>query len=105
MRRLISGRFTGGGRLRESNHRGFLPRRSLNTSTLRKAIYCMQFPSYDMCSSILLLKFFLYSKKDSAHRDNKKAEKSLKGLCQLESMRVEVIQITFNCHNSIVFNA
>ena len=29
----------------------------------------------------------------------------LKGLCQLESMRSEVIQITFNCQNSIVFNA
>ena len=39
------------------------------------------------------------------HSDNKKAEKSLKGLCQLESMRVEVMQITFNCQNSIVFNA
>ena len=81
MRRL-SGRFTGGGRLREWNHRGFLPRRSLNTSNLRKGIYCMQFPSYDMCSSISLLKFFLYSKEDSAHRDNKKAEKSLSGRLQ-----------------------
>ena len=30
---------------------------------------------------------------------------SLKGLCQLESMRSEVMQITFNCQNSIVFNA
>ena len=29
----------------------------------------------------------------------------LKGLCQLESMRSEVMQITFNCQNSIVFNA
>ena len=28
----------------------------------------------------------------------------LKGLCQLESMRSEVMQITFNCQNSIVFN-
>ena len=26
----------------------------------------------------------------------------LKGLCQLESMRSEVMQITFNCQNSIV---
>ena len=25
------------------------------------------------------------------------------GLCQLESMRSEVMQITFNCQNSIVF--
>ena len=25
-------------------------RRKLDTSTLRKIIYCMQFPSYDMCS-------------------------------------------------------
>ena len=29
----------------------------------------------------------------------------LKGLCQLESMRSEVMQITSNCQNSIVFNA
>ena len=29
----------------------------------------------------------------------------LKGLSQLESMRVEDMQITFNCQNSIVFNA
>ena len=29
----------------------------------------------------------------------------LKGLCQPESMRSEVMQITFNCQNSIVFNA
>ena len=27
----------------------------------------------------------------------------LKGLCQLESMRSEVMQITFSCQNSIVF--
>ena len=30
-------------------------RRKLDTSTLRKIIYCMQFPSYDVCSSMLLL--------------------------------------------------
>ena len=30
-------------------------RRILDTSTLRKIIYCVQFPSYDMCSSVLLL--------------------------------------------------
>ena len=30
-------------------------RRKLDTSTLRKIIYCMQFASYDMCSSMLLL--------------------------------------------------
>ena len=29
----------------------------------------------------------------------------LKGLCQLECTRSEVMQITFNCQNSIVFNA
>ena len=29
----------------------------------------------------------------------------LKGLCQLESMRSEVMHITFKCQNSIVFNA
>ena len=32
-------------------------------------------------------------------------ETKLKGLCQLESMRSEVMQITFNCQNSIVLNA
>ena len=30
-------------------------RRKLDTSTLRKIIYCMQFPGYDMCLSVLLL--------------------------------------------------
>ena len=30
-------------------------RTKLDTSTLRKIIYCMQFPSYDMCNSTLLL--------------------------------------------------
>ena len=29
-------------------------RRKLDTSTLRKILYCMQFPSYDMCSYVLL---------------------------------------------------
>ena len=33
------------------------------------------------------------------------SEDDLKGLCQLESMRSEVMKITFNCQNSIVFNA
>ena len=28
----------------------------------------------------------------------------LKGLCQLEGMLAEVMQITSNCQNSIVFN-
>ena len=46
---------TGGGRLQESNHGGPLPRRGPGTSTLCKI-------SYDMCSSILSLKFFVYSK-------------------------------------------
>ena len=36
---------------------------------------------------------------------NKNDVYDLKGLCQLESMRSEVMQITFNCQNSIVFNA
>ena len=31
--------------------------------------------------------------------------RKLKGLCQLESIRSEVMQITCNCQNSIVFNA
>ena len=46
---------TGGGRLQESNHRGSLPRRLPGTSTLWKIIYCMQFLSYAMGSSMLLL--------------------------------------------------
>ena len=29
-------------------------RRKLDTSTVRKIIYCMQFPRYDMCSYMLL---------------------------------------------------
>ena len=29
--------------------------------------------------------------------------RKLKGLCQLESIRSEVMQITFNCQNSIVW--
>ena len=46
---------TGGGRLQESNHRGSLPRRMPGTSILWKIIYCMQFLSYAMGSSMLLL--------------------------------------------------
>ena len=30
-------------------------KRKLDKSTLRKIMYCMQFPSYGMCSSMLLL--------------------------------------------------
>ena len=46
---------TGGGRLQESNRRGSLPRRLPGTSILWKIIYCMQFLSYAMGSSMLLL--------------------------------------------------
>ena len=42
----------------------------------------MQFPSYDMCSSMLLLKFFVYPKQDSAHRDHKRSEHSSSGRLQ-----------------------
>ena len=38
-------------------------------------------------------------------KKKKSVKNFLKGLCQLESMRSEVMQITFNCQNSIVFNA
>ena len=38
----------GGGRLRELNHRGFLPRKVRTISFLKKRIYCMQFPSSDI---------------------------------------------------------
>ena len=38
-------------------------------------------------------------------KDNDDNNDILKGPCQLESMCAEVMQITFNCQNSIVFNA
>ena len=41
---------------------GSLPRRCKDTSTLWKIIYCMQFLSFNMCSSMLILKFFVYSR-------------------------------------------
>ena len=41
------------------------------TSTLWKIIYCMQCLSHDMCSSKLLLKFFVYSKKHSTHSEHR----------------------------------
>ena len=50
------------GRLQESNHRGPLPRRGPSTFTLWKIIYCIQFLIYALCSSMLLLKFFVHSK-------------------------------------------
>ena len=52
---------TGGGRVQESNHMGPLPRRGPGTSTSWKIIYCMQFLSYAMCSSMFNghSKFFL----------------------------------------------
>ena len=53
---------TGGGRLQESNHRAPFPRRGPGTSTLRKKIFCMQFLSYAICSSMLSQKLFVCSK-------------------------------------------
>ena len=50
----------GGGRLQELRHRGPLPRRGLGMSTLWDIIYCMQCLTYAMCSSMLLLKFFVH---------------------------------------------
>ena len=47
--------------------RGPLTWRGPGTSTLWKIIYCMQFLSYPMCSSMLSLKFSIYSKYHSAH--------------------------------------
>ena len=41
---------------------GSLLRRCTDTSTLWKIIYCIQFLSYNVCSSRLILKFFAYSK-------------------------------------------
>ena len=41
------------------------------TSTLWKIIYCMQCLSHDMCSSKLLLKFFVYSMEHSAHSEHR----------------------------------
>ena len=44
-------------------------RRGPDTSTLWKITYCMQFLSYAMCSSMLSLKFFVYSKYYSAQSE------------------------------------
>ena len=49
------GSLTGGGRLQESNHKGPLPRRGPGTSTLWKIVYYIQFLSYAMRRSTLLL--------------------------------------------------
>ena len=51
-----------GGRLQESRHRGSLQWKGPGTSTLWKIIYCMRFLSWNMCSSILSLRFFVCSK-------------------------------------------
>ena len=50
------------GRLQDSNQMGPVPSSGPGTSTLWKIIYCMQFLSYDMCSSMLSQKIFEYSK-------------------------------------------
>ena len=50
--------------MRERNHRRSLPRRCPSTSTVWKIIYCI---CADMCSSMSLLKFFLYSKWHSTY--------------------------------------
>ena len=42
--------------------------------------------------------------KTKAKQTRKEIKIALKGLCQLESIRSEVMQITFNCQNSIVLN-
>ena len=42
---------------------GSLLRICLDTSALGKIIYSMQFPSHDMCSFMMLLKFFVYISK------------------------------------------
>ena len=45
-------------------------------------IYCMQFLSYNMCSSRLILKFFAYSKQHSTHSEHKRSDKSSSGRLQ-----------------------
>ena len=55
-------------------HGAFSEKRSGHISTLWKIIYWMQCLSYDTCSSMLSLKFFVFSNKHSAqseHRDQK----------------------------------
>ena len=47
--------------------RGSLPKRWPDTSTLWKIIYCIQCFNYDNCSSLLLLKFSVYSKQHSSY--------------------------------------
>ena len=61
---------------------GSLLRRCTDTSTLWKIIYCMQFLSYNMCSSRLILKFFAYSKQHSTHSEHKRSDKSSSGRLQ-----------------------
>ena len=56
----------GGGRLQELNHRTPLLRRDQGTSALWKIINCMQRLSYNMCTFMWSLKFFVYSKYNSA---------------------------------------
>ena len=51
-----------GGRLQESRHRGSLQWKGPGTSTLWKIIYCMRFLSWNMCSSMLSLRFLVCSK-------------------------------------------
>ena len=71
MQRLSGRLIREGGRLHESNHRGPHPRRGPGKSTLCKIIYCMHCLSYAMCTSILSLKFFVYSKYHSSHSEQK----------------------------------
>ena len=58
-----------------------------------------------MAISNLVLTKQIYSEETNGAHAHYREPVHLKGLCQLESMRSEVMQITFNCQNSIVFNA
>ena len=62
---VIGGHFSGGDHFDGGDHfgggTGPLPRRGPSTFTSWKIIYCIQFLSYAMCSSVLFLKLFIYS--------------------------------------------
>ena len=58
-----------------------------------------------MAISNLVLTQQIYSEETNGAHALYREPVHLKGLCQLESMRSEVMQITFNCQNSIGFNA
>ena len=48
----------------------------------------MQFPSYDVCSSMLLLKFFVYPKQDGAHRNHNQKTRQVAAYMTLKKWKI-----------------